>query len=328
MSDYEKLADLPLEIDGHTTERREFDMGRFVRVTTTVVLTGAGVEGRGEDVTYEPEGHDDFPELPVVGKHKLDDLSSVLDAHELPDYRRWAFESAALDLALRQRGVSLGEAVGREYRPVRFVVSTSGDIREWLAVDPSLEFKVDTNSRWTRDLMNDLAATGSVRCVDIKGYYVGEWVDRVEPAQYADVLEAFPEAVIEDAAFTGESRDLLRGAADRLSFDAPIHSVEDIEALEVQPGWMNIKPSRFGTCSNLFAALAHCESLGIRLYGGGQFELGVGREHIQALASLYYPDGANDVAPSVYNEPPPRVGLPQSPLRPAERPVGLAFAMP
>jgi hypothetical protein len=88
---------------------------------------------------------------------------------------------------------------------------------------------------------------------------------------------------------------------------------------------MNIKPSRFGTCRRLFDAIAHCQGRGIRLYGGGQFELGVGRAHIQALASLYYPDGANDVAPSVYNVPPPRAGLPQSPLTPAEPPRGLDF---
>ena len=38
-------------------------------------------------------------------------------------YRRWAFESAALDLALRQAGTSLAAALGREARPVTFVVS-------------------------------------------------------------------------------------------------------------------------------------------------------------------------------------------------------------
>ena len=327
MSDYGKLAELPLEVDGYATERRALETGRFTRVTTTVVLSGGAVEGRGEDVTYEAELHDTFPaELPLAGTHTLDSLSAALDEHELPDYRRWAFESAALDLALRQAGRSLGDVVGREYRPVRFVASTSGDIREWLAVEPGLEFKVDTNSNWTRELMDELAATGSVRCVDLKGHYVGEWVDRLEPPQYADVLEAFPDAVIEDPRFDDTSRDLLRAAAARLSFDAPIHSVADIEALEVEPGYMNIKPSRFGSCRRLFEAIAHCEERGIRLYGGGQFELGVGREHIQTIASLYYPDGANDVAPSVYNEPPPRAGLPQSPLTPAGPSLGLAFA--
>ncbi len=327
MSDYSKVADLPVVVERYATERLTLDLDWFTRVTTTVVLEGDGVTGRGEDVTYEPEEHDSFPsDLPLAGSRTLDELSRALDAFELPDYRRWAFESAALDLALRQNGLSLGEAVGREYRPVRFVVSTSKDIRPWLAIDPTLEFKVDAGSSWTRELMDELAATGRVRCVDIKGYYEGEWVDRPEPNRYGDVFAAFDGVVIEDPAFTDDSRELLRSAAERLSFDAPIHSVADIEALEVRPGFMNIKPSRFGTCSRLFDALAYCEANGIRLYGGGQFELGIGRLQIQALASLYYPDGANDVAPSTYNEPPPRPGLPRSPLSPAERLAGLAFA--
>ena len=37
-------------------------------------------------------------------------------------YRRWAFESAALDLALRQAGRSLADVLGRA-RPLNFVVS-------------------------------------------------------------------------------------------------------------------------------------------------------------------------------------------------------------
>jgi len=55
------------------------------------------------------------------------------------------------------------------------------------------------------------------------------------------------------------------------------------------------------------------------MYGGGQFELGVGRRHIQVLASLFYADGPNDVAPSEYNAGEPRPGLPQSPLPSPER---------
>ena len=38
-------------------------------------------------------------------------------------YRRWAFESAALDLALRQAGTNLAAALGREPRPLNFVSS-------------------------------------------------------------------------------------------------------------------------------------------------------------------------------------------------------------
>ena len=93
------------------------------------------------------------------------------------DYRRWAFESAALDLALRQAGLSLGEALGLPYRPVRFVVSTRLDIRPWLALYPGLQFKLDPTPDWDEELISDIAATGSVRIVDFKAYYGGTLVE-------------------------------------------------------------------------------------------------------------------------------------------------------
>jgi hypothetical protein len=61
------------------------------------------------------------------------------------------------------------------------------------------------------------------------------------------------------------------------------------------------------------------------MYGGGQFELGYGRGQVQALASVFYADGPNDVAPGVYNEPVPRAGGPGSPLAPPERPAGFSW---
>ena len=75
-----------------------------------------------------------------------------------------------------------------------------------------------------------------------------------------------------------------------------------------------MKPSRFGTLERLCACLDHCRREGIAMYAGGQFELGVGRAQIQALASLFYPDGPNDCAPGGYNAPKPSAGLPVSPL--------------
>jgi hypothetical protein len=57
------------------------------------------------------------------------------------------------------------------------------------------------------------------------------------------------------------------------------------------------------------------------MYGGGQFELGVGRRQIQTLASTFYADGPNDTAPGEYNRGAPRSGLPASPL-PAATAVG------
>lgn len=328
MSDYARIAPLELEVDGYTAERNTLDVsGGFTRVTTTLVLAGQGVEGRGEDVTYEAEAHDRFPtNLQLAGRQTVEEFSERLAAHELPGYTPWAFESAALDLALRQADTSLGEAVGRDYRPVRFVVSTRDDVRPWREHYPRLEFKVDPEVKWTRELMEELASLGAIRVADLKGYYRDTPVDvPADPRLYRDVVEVFAEAVIEDAFFTDETRPILAEAAERLSFDAPIHSVDDVLALEIEPRFLNIKPSRIGTLRRLFDTLAFCEERGINAYGGGQFELGVGRDQIQTFASLYYPEAANDVAPRDYNVPPPRPGLPSSPLEPPARPRGLSF---
>jgi hypothetical protein len=97
-------------------------------------------------------------------------------------------------------------------------------------------------------------------------------------------------------------------------------------ALEVEPRWLNIKPSRFGSARRLLDTIAYGEEHGMTLYGGGQFELGVGRSHIQTFASVYYADSANDVAPSLYNEPQLPKEAPASPLPPPATPRGLAFA--
>jgi hypothetical protein len=324
---WDRLRELDLAVEGFATERRSVDVStQFTRVTTTVVLSGRGEEGRGEDVTYNAEDHEWFPQLEPAGATTVDAFSAELDGRQLFDgqpkmeasahYRRWAFESAALDLALRQNGLSLGTAVGRGYRPVRFVVSTREDAFAWLGHSPDLELKLDPENDWERPLMERLAATGRVRVLDLKAYYRGTAVDVVpDPVLYRALVELFPDAVIEDASLEGDCGAALAGQESRLSFDAPIHSVADLQALPVEPGWLNVKPSRFGTLPRVLECIEHCDASGIHMYGGGQFELGVGRRHIQVLASLFYPDTPNDVAPSEYNAGGPRPGLPRSPLR-------------
>jgi hypothetical protein len=314
MALYDTVRELALTIEDFTTQRREAAISNeFTRVTTTVVLRGAGETGEGEDVTYIADAHDDFPRLRERGRMSLQEYSSALEAYGFEDYRRWAFESSALDLALRQNGVSLGEVLGLPYRPVRFVVSTRLEIRPWLDVDPQLEFKLDPTSEWTDEQMREIAGTGRVRVLDLKGQYHGTVVDQPpDPRLYRSVVEIFPEAVIEDPALTDETRVALGGAEDRLSWDAPIHSVADIE--ERSPRFVNIKPSRFGPVKRLFDAIDYCRAKEIAMYGGGQFELGPGRRHIQRLASLFYADSPNDVAPGEYNIGQARPGLPRSPL--------------
>jgi hypothetical protein len=328
------LAHLPLTVDGYRLERLEQSVATgFIRVTTTVVMEGGGHEGRGEDVTYTADDHEGFPtSLALAGSESLSDLSQRLEGRDLfagppaqeaaRDYRRWAFESSALDLALRQSGRSLAEAVGREARPVRFVASTRADIEGWIASDPTLEFKLDPDDSWDEELMRRLAATGRVRVLDLKAYYHGTVVDlEPDPVFYRAIAERFPDVVIEDAWLDDACLEALSGAHDRLSFDAPVHSLADVDALRVEPRWLNVKPSRFGTVERLLECIEACEARGISMYGGGQFELGQGRSQIQALASVFYPDGPNDVAPREYNVGEPRPGLSRSPL-PAATTVG------
>jgi hypothetical protein len=328
---WDPLAGLRLTVDGYSLQRRELETASgWTRVTTTIVLEGGGETGQGEDVTYRAADHDHVPAgLPLAGERSLDELSRLLgelalwggdpEDHTSRDHRRWAFESAALDLGLRQAGLSLGEALGRPYRPVRFVVSTRAEIEPWLELEPEMEFKLDAEEDWDRGLMKRLNALDRVRVVDLKAYYRGTSVDLApDPALYRALAESFPDAVIEDPWLEDGCREALAGAEERLSFDAPVHSLADLDALPLAPRWLNVKPSRFGTVRELLATIEAAEERGIRLYGGGQYELGPGRRQIQRLASLFHPDGPNDVAPSEYNEGGPRPGLPQSPLQPPE----------
>lgn len=324
---WDALAGLRVTVDRYSLERAELQTASgWTRVTTTVVLEGAGETGRGEDVTYTAPDHDHVPaDLPLDGERSLAEYSLRLDGLEVwrgdpanttsRDHRRWGFESAALDLALRQAGRSLGEQLGRPYRPVRFVVSTRAEIEPWLELQPAMEFKLDVEADWDRPQMERLAALDRVRVLDLKAYYRGTSVDLApDPEQYRAVVEIFPDVVIEDPWLEDGCREALAGAESRLSFDAPVHSLRDLDALPLRPQRLNVKPSRFGTVRGLVECIDACEERGIRMYGGGQYELGAGRGQIQRLASLFYADGANDVAPSVYNEGGARPGLPTSPL--------------
>jgi hypothetical protein len=163
-----------------------------------------------------------------------------------------------------------------------------------------------------------------VESVDFKAYYTGTVVDQpADPQLYRRVVEALPDAWIEDPALTPETDAVLASHRERFSWDAPIHSVADIEALRYPPRMVNIKPSRLGGLRNLVDAFDYCAAHGIGNYGGGQFELGAGRGQIQYLASLFHPDAPNDVAPAGYNLPDPPAGLPDSPLAPS--PAALGF---
>jgi L-alanine-DL-glutamate epimerase-like enolase superfamily enzyme len=347
MSTYTRVADLPLEISDYELEGLSKTVSSgFERVSTVIRLGGAGDEGAGEDVTYDSglqrAQQELGPVLPLAGGWTVDSFSRHLDEIDTfpagaPDreafrnYRRWGFESAALDLALRQAGLSLAEAVGREPRPVTFVVSTrmgeppSFDVvARKLAHYPQLRFKLDATPDWSDELIEALVASRAVDSFDLKGAYKGTVVDvDTDPAFYRRLAETFPGTWLEDPDLEDpQAREALRGFEDRITWDAPIHSIDDILAAPVLPRTVNLKPSRFGSIRALFDAYDFCEERGMGAYGGGQYELGVERGQIQYLAALFHPDAPNDIAPAGYDALDPEPGLPESPLEPELEPVG------
>jgi hypothetical protein len=347
-STWELLAALPLQIDSYELEPLQAAVSsEFERKSTVIRLSGAQHDGQGEDVTYDAVDHDILQRaganLPLRGNWTMASFSEHLAKLDLfPEapqrdvsrrYRIWAYESAALDLALRQAATTLHAALGRTPQPVRFVVSlrlgeppSMDPLRRRLQIDPALRFKLDPTSSWNEELIAELVGTHAVESVDFKGYYVGSIVDQApDPLLYGRVARAFPDAWIEDPALTPETDAALEADRDRFSWDAPIHSVADIEALRYPPRMVNIKPSRLGGLRNLLDAFDYCARRGIGNYGGGQFELGVGRGQIQYLASLFHADAPNDVAPSGYNLPEPPAGLPHSPLAPTPSSLGFRW---
>jgi L-alanine-DL-glutamate epimerase-like enolase superfamily enzyme len=324
------LGGLPVRVEGCALEPLELETPGFTRLTTVVALHGGGCTGRGEDVSYVPAlqlEHRARAPFALTGEDTLAGWCAALDGVALlddataaaepsaRDYRRWAYESALLDLALRQRGATLGDVLGRRPGPVRFCVSSRLGPEAWLPVAPELEFKLDAGADWDADAVARLAALGRVRVVDIKAHYGDAWGLAADDAQrlLEVVVNGMPEAIVEDPPVDDAALAVLAGRMDRVAFDAPVHRVADLERLPAT-GWMNIKPSRFGTLAELLAAIGWCEERSVRLYGGGQFELGPGRRQIQELAALWYPDGPNDVAPGAYNAATATAGLPTSPL--------------
>jgi hypothetical protein len=128
---WSKIAKLPLVVEACEYERLHAILAHeSERITTHVRLSGAGADGLGEDVSVHREDgnslHEARPALPLAGEWTLagfcDHVATLELWPETPEWdgllrcRTWAFESAALDLALRQDGRSLHGVLGDETR--------------------------------------------------------------------------------------------------------------------------------------------------------------------------------------------------------------------
>ncbi len=344
-----RVAALPLVIEACEYERLHAVLAHeFERITTHVRLVGAGVDGLGEDVSvFREDGtalHETRPALALEGEWTLPGFCEQLATLELwpepPEwdvalrFRRWAFESAALDLALRQAGRALHDVLGLEPQPVRFVNSLGlgkepsiEPVRRRLARSPGVRFKLDAEATWPPALVDEIAATGAVDTIDFKGHYHLEVKDpEALGALYDRVLHAFPDAYLEDPHDLPEIAQRLGNHLERVSYDAPIRSADDIGATPLAARVVNVKPSRIGSLRKLFEVYARCARDQRPMYGGGMGELGVGRGQIELLAALFHADAPNDVAPSAFNEDDPRGDLPTSPLTPRPASTGFRWA--
>lgn len=267
-------------------------MSRSGRTTAIVRLDGGSAHGLGEEVTFQAS--DMLRESPGESwefSGTFGEFSNWLGSLALFDrrpeyevvrnYRRWTFEAAALDLALRQSALRFDEVVGRVAEPLHFVVSHGAP--------PGARLKIDAV---------DLRPGLPVDVVDFKG--AGD-LAAVESA-----IALYPDALLEDPPV------VVPGA--RVSWDIPITAATEVGRLPERPSAINVKPARLGSVAAVFELYELCAEQDIPVYGGGQDELGPGRGQIQLLASLFHPRAPNDVAPAQYNEPDPRPDLPRGPL--------------
>ena len=346
MSLYDAVRDLPLVVDGYALDGLEVQARPdFLRKTTVVRLQGGGEEGIGEDVTYHGEEHDAQlergPVLPLAGAldaaHVLASISprcrcSTTSRRSTRTSTTAAGPSRAPRSTSRcaRRAARSARRSGASARPVSFVVSmglgeppSSERVHAWLDLYPDAPLQARrepaVDGRLRRRARRDrLPSTRSTSRASTAAPSSTRRPTRRSTARVADGL---PDAWLEDPALTPETEAVLAEHRDRVTWDAIIHSVADIEALPWPPRTVNVKPSRFGSVERLFAAYDYCAARGIGAYGGGQWELGPGRGQIQLLAALFHPDTPNDVAPRDFNLE-PQAGLPTSPLLVTPRATG------
>ena len=82
MPTFDRLADLPLEIEGYELEGLELQIPEFERLSTVIHLRGGGEEGLGEDVTYDAVDHIALqgagPSLDLTGPSTLGEFCELI----------------------------------------------------------------------------------------------------------------------------------------------------------------------------------------------------------------------------------------------------------
>ena len=206
------------------------------RRTTVFEMRGPeGLCGLGEDVTYAAEDHDEVQAgaIDLAGLRGCWSLGALWDRIQAGEwfarapseakalgYRRCALETATLELALAQAGVSMESLAARfgaiASPELAFCVSLSLDGAHFERIEAVLErvpearFKLDYAAGWNAATLERLVAletssassvnTGPrIAVVDFKGFYRGAFRGPEPSAEgYLQVAEALPHALLED----------------------------------------------------------------------------------------------------------------------------------
>ena len=182
----------------------------------------------------------------------------------------------------------------------------------------------------TDELIAELVETGAVDSLDLKGFYKGTPVDvETDPELYAKLIEAFPDAWLEDPDVNDETRPLLEPVARprHLGRADPLDRRHRGAAL-APPKMVNSSPRASARPARpLRRPTTTARSAGSAPTAAASASSAPGRGQIQYLASLFHPDTPNDVAPARLQRPAQatKPGLPTSPLEPAIAPTGFRW---
>ena len=335
VSVYDRLAELPIEIESYELEDRDREYGDFTRPSTIVHLRGGGQEGVGEDVVYDVLDHiahrDAGPVLDLTGPGTLGELCELLGELDLfpgapPDARALA--------PLPPLGVRVGRA-GPRAAPGRAPAARGGGARPEAAdlrlLDPA------GRDRRGRAAVDDRAGPQAARQVPDAALQarprerLGRRADRGAEADRGRSTCSTSRACTRarrststpTRSCTGGSPTHSRTPTSRtptstrrrrrcwsrtptaITWDAPLHSLADV--VERNSKAINSKPSRFGSLRELIVRLR-----ALRARGDRDLRRRAGRDQGPAAGrSSTWPRCSTPTPPTM--SPPPATTIPRSP---------------
>ena len=216
-------------------------------------------------------------------------------------WRNWAFESAALDLALRQAGLTLPAALDRPVAPVRFVNSlglgdppSAAGIARALRAEPHGRLQARRRRGLERGDRDRAGGAGLRRDGRLQGSLRARGRRRGRAGR--DVPRRARGVPVGAAGGPARARR-RRGAARAGARPRVLRRADPPRRRHRTTRTINVKPSRIGGLRPLLEIYEWCDANGVAMYGGGMGELGIGRGQIELLAALFHPDAPNDVAP-------------------------------